>query len=145
MVNKPKKQGTEWETKVVEWFRRMGLRAMRLAEGGNKDEGDVLAETGFGLVWVECKSAERLNVTRVLEKARAKSPKPASTVLFWKRLTKKEGAKRRSPDGTPVVVCMGLDTYGELIGARHAHWSGNGLDRHESGLRLELAPDSSEG
>ena len=43
MVNKPKKQGTTFETLQVNLINKYNIhhKARRLAEGGNKDEGDV--------------------------------------------------------------------------------------------------------
>lgn len=116
-MSRPKDQGTRFETWTVDWLKNTGqLNPRRLAEGGSNDEGDVRFDTHFEGPWtVECKAAERLNVTRVLSKARAKSPEPRQTVLFWKRLVKGDG-KRRKPDGEPVVVVMGLDTFAQLIG-----------------------------
>jgi hypothetical protein len=115
-VSRAKAQGTAFETWVVNWLKAIGqINPRRLAEGGSNDEGDVRFDTHFEGSWtIECKSAERLNVTRVLSKARAKSPEPQQTVLFWKRLVKSDG-KRRKPDGEPIVVCMGIDTFERLI------------------------------
>ena len=81
-MNKPKSQGTAFETWTVNWLKNTGqLNPRRLAEGGSNDEGDVRFDTHFEGVWtIECKSAERLNVTRVLSKAREKSPEPRHTV-----------------------------------------------------------------
>lgn len=118
-MSKPKAQGTRFETWMVNWLNRIeGVVASRLAEGGIQDQGDIRWYDMFEDVWVaECKATQALNVTRVLSKARLKSPNPKTTVLFWKRLTKTQpGAKRRTPDGEPVVVVMGLDTFHHLIG-----------------------------
>ena len=116
-MNKPKMQGTTFETWTVNWLNKVkGVVAERMAEGGTNDVADVRFTTPNGTVWyVECKSAERLNVTRVLSKARIKAPDGQHTVLAWKRLVK-SGGKRRTPDGEPVVVVMGLDTFHTLIG-----------------------------
>lgn len=116
-MNKPKVQGTSFETWIVNWANAvLGFgRAERLAEGGSKDEGDVRINLPFERWYVEAKATQTLNVTRVLGKAREKSPDPKRTVLMWKRLVKlKDGQKKRRPDGEKIVVVMGLDTY-ELL------------------------------
>jgi hypothetical protein len=122
-MSRPRDQGTRFESWLVDWLKRISpwiVTAYRLAEGGSNDEGDVRFVDAYDEEWtVECKATQTLNVTRVLGKARAKSPAPATTVLFWKRLTKSTPeAKRRTPDGEPVVVVMGLDTFALLMG-RH--------------------------
>ena len=116
-MNKPRMQGTAFETWLVKWLNRIsGVVAERLAEGGSQDQGDIRFYDMFEQVWyVECKAREVLNVTRELSKARLKSPDPQHTVLAWKRLVK-NGGKRRVSDGEPVVIVMGLDTLHSLLG-----------------------------
>lgn len=122
MTNKPKMQGTRWETQVVTLLKSfIGVRSQRrIAEGGLKDIGDITWKDYTGSVWIgECKATQTLNATRVLGKARVKSPHPKTTVLFWKRLTKlKGGQKKRTPDGEAAVVVMGLDTFRLLMESR---------------------------
>lgn len=119
-MSKPKAQGTAFETWIVKRLSTLeGVveRVWRLAEGGMHDQGDIefwLSVTPERWV-VEAKARERLNVPRELSKARLKSGVPSRTVLFWKRLTLKDGNTKRTPDGEPVVVCMGLDTFESLI------------------------------
>jgi hypothetical protein len=117
-LSKSKQQGTAFESWVVNWLRSFGqMNPRRIAEGGSKDEGDVTFDTHFDGRWIiECKATQTLNVTRVLGKARVKSPNPKQTILMWKRLTKSEGNKRRTPDGESIVVVMGLDTFEYLLG-----------------------------
>jgi len=117
-MNKPKMQGTAFESWCVRAMQMMGLDAKRIAEGGSKDLGDVEINAGNRTWFMECKSTQTLNVTRVLGKARTKSGSPRFTVLAWKRLTKlKEGQKKRRPDGEPIVVSMGWDTFEILLDA----------------------------
>ena len=119
-MSKPKAQGTRWETQIVERFKAAGIYARRIAEGGSKDIGDVLAATEASGEWViEAKATQTLNVTRVLGKAKVKSG-VKNTVLIWKRLTKSEGNSRRTPDGEPVVVVMSFESFIKLLeGVRH--------------------------
>jgi hypothetical protein len=119
MVNRPKMQGTAFESWMVKWLNaidELSSTARRIAEGGSNDEGDVEWEDHAGYNWIgECKATQTLNVTRVLGKARKKS-KADHTVLFWKRLTKKKGDQlKRTPDGEPIVVVMALDTFKTLM------------------------------
>jgi hypothetical protein len=119
-MSKPKQQGTKFETWLVNWLLKVrGVEtAYRLHEGGKYDEGDVRLVDGYGQEWtIECKATQTLNVTRVLSKARLKAPDGRHTILAWKRLTKTTpDAKRRTPDGEPVVFVMGADTFHTLIG-----------------------------
>ena len=121
-MNKPKMQGTAFESWLVKWLDRIEevTEPRRIAEGGSKDIGDVEWEDYAGDIWIaECKATQTLNVTRVLGKARAKSGRSLTTVLFWKRLTKlKPGQERRSSDGEPVVIVMALDTFKMLMADR---------------------------
>jgi hypothetical protein len=57
-----------------------------------------------------------LNVTRELAKAIKKS-KSDFTALIWKRLVKTDG-NRRQPDGVPIVVCLPLETFCEIVESR---------------------------
>jgi hypothetical protein len=120
-VNKPKAAGTAWESWIVKHFVSRGIHAERIAEGGSLDLGDVRIVMGSGqVVIVEAKATQTLNVTRVLSKARIKSKQGRLTVLMWKRLVKLQpGKQRRVPDGEPVVVVMGLDTFDMLMD----HWN----------------------
>jgi hypothetical protein len=119
-MSKPKAQGTAFETWLVNWLLKVrGVEtAYRLHEGGKYDEGDVRFVDGYGTEWtVECKARQNLNVTQALSKARLKSGDGVHTVLAWKKLTRtKPDAKRRTPDGEPVVIIMGLDTFHALVG-----------------------------
>ena len=121
MVNKPKQQGTAWESQAVKWLQTIGglTGVRRIAEGGAKDIGDIEWHDAAGYEWIgECKATKTLNVTRVLGKARSKSTHPHRTVLLWKRLTKSKGNTKRTPDGEPVVVVMGIDTFETLMRSR---------------------------
>lgn len=118
MANRPKQQGTAFESWIVTWLKQNGIEtAYRLAEGGSKDQGDVrFVDLGEEEWTIEAKATQALNVTRVLGKARRKAPDRRRTILMWKRLTKsKPDAKRRTPDGEAIVVVMGIDTFEDLI------------------------------
>jgi hypothetical protein len=111
-MNKPKKQGTEWESEIVRRAKEAGFDARRLAEGGSTDEGDVeLVSGGGGRMVVEAKHRSNLNVHKELLKAEGKTKYP--TVIFWKRLGRKDGNTRRTADGPPVVV-MSMETFFDL-------------------------------
>lgn len=116
-MNRPKMQGTSWESWLVNRFKSIGLFSQRIAEGGSKDRGDLEIVLANGMTFiVEAKSTQTLNVTRVLNKARIKSGDGVMTVLAWKRLVKlKDGQKKRRPDGEPMVVVMGIDTFELLL------------------------------
>lgn len=89
MANRPKKQGTEWESELVRRAHDRGLMASRLAEGGSADDGDV---------WVINPPGDASN-TRV--------------ALAWKRLTGSGG--HRTPDGVRDGVFITTDDFLELV------------------------------
>ena len=123
VVNKPKAQGTAFETFLVKHFTKHGLESERIAEGGMADLGDVRVEgllTCFRKMgWVlEAKATQVLNVTRELDKARKKAG-THPVALVWKRLVKTE-TERRGADGVGVVVVIDLETFTALIGGSQA-------------------------
>ncbi len=116
MVNKPKAQGTAWESNIVERLKMEGFYAKRIAEGGAKDEGDVGFHDVTGEHWIiEAKATANLNVSQTLAKAKAKAPLGTLSAVVWKKLTRKGDNQRRTPDGEPVVVVMDWDTYMLLV------------------------------
>lgn len=107
-MSKQKQQGTKLETFVAKM-----LDGERIAEGGMNDKGDVKFVWNGNEFFVECKARQSLNVTRELAKAIKKS-KSNFTALVWKRLVKTSG-QRRQPDGVPIIVCLTLDTFIEIV------------------------------
>ena len=89
-MNKPKRQGTAWETDVVQAFQLHNLPAGRYPEGGSNDLGDV---------WVG-------------EVYLPGDPLPTVT-LAWKRLI--GDGPRRQPDGDRDVIVIGLGDFIELL------------------------------
>lgn len=92
MVRRNKDQGTEWETQTVKDLKAIGYQADRIAEAGQNDRGDVEAYQ-----WGSEVDAEPM------------------VVLFWKRLVRKPGQKRRVPDGERDVVVLRKEDFLRLI------------------------------
>jgi hypothetical protein len=113
-MNRPKKQGTAAETRIVTIHQSRGILAHRLAEGGRNDLGDVeiYPTTGPSLIVGEVKDKERLNAADALDKAVRKSG-TSRTVLFWTQRYG-EGLRRR----TRRVVVIPEALWLELIGGR---------------------------
>lgn len=88
MPNKPKQQGTTWETAIVRRFKADNIHAARLPLRGQRGEPDL--EVGVPS-WDQ--------------------PLP---VVMWKRLVKARGSKKRVPDGEKEVVVLGLDDFVHL-------------------------------
>ena len=107
-MSKQKQQGTKLETFVAKM-----IDGERIAEGGMNDKGDVKFVWNGNEFFVECKARQSLNVTRELAKAIKKS-KSNFTALVWKRSVKTSG-QRRQPDGVPIIVCLTLDTFIEIV------------------------------
>ena len=109
-MNPSKRAGTAWETSIVNQAHLKGLKAWRLAEGGENDPGDIAIQTPSGDTYViEAKHRSQLNIHAALSKAAAKAVAadlPFSVVgvaVAWKRLVSKGGARRVSA-GAPVMA-----------------------------------------
>jgi hypothetical protein len=119
MKTKPKQLGTAWESEIVELLRWAGMHPRRLAEGGQRDEGDIEFYDRTGERWVvEAKATANLNITRTLAKAKDKAMGMAPVALVWKKLTRKGDNQRRTPDGERVVVIIDWETFMSLITRR---------------------------
>ena len=115
MVNKAKKQGTTYETNIVNRLNKNNnFKSQRFAEGGSKDLGDVQLFVEDQEYFIEAKSRQNLNLHQSLEKAIEKSSN-VNTVLFWKKLKRKGENKRRTNDGMPEVVSMSYDLFIKLL------------------------------
>jgi Holliday junction resolvase len=119
MVNKPKIQGTRFETQTKELLQSWGHKAYRLAEGGLKDKGDVQAEINNGMlpmpeIIFECKARQALNIHQTYAKAKEKAgSKPL--VLAWKKLLRKGDNKKRTADGISTLYIIDEDLLKELL------------------------------
>lgn len=127
MVNKPKKQGTTFETHQVNKINNYNQhhKARRLAEGGNKDEGDVeFFRVDYMLPnerWImECKARQAFNLHQGLAKAKRKAGKNP-VVIAWKKLVKQQGKQRRGPDGETTIYCMDEKTFFALLEGRRVN------------------------
>jgi len=112
LVNKPKIQGTRFETATVNLLKSWGFKAYRLAEGGMKDEGDVQVEVPDDII-LECKARQNLNIHQTYHKAKQKTDKPI--ILAWKKLVNKGSSARRSPDGVTSLYIIDEDLLKELL------------------------------
>jgi hypothetical protein len=84
-MNKPKQQGTAWETSLVNQAQEVGLMAGRFPEGGMHDVGDV---------WIN------------------DLPRKAGYIpaVAWSRLVKQDGSRRHA-DGERTVVVIALEDF----------------------------------
>ena len=115
MVNKAKKQGTNYETNIVNRLNKNeNFRSQRFAEGGSNDLGDIQLFYKEEEYFIEAKSRQNLNLHQSLEKAIEKSGH-INTVLFWKKLKRKGANKRRTNDGIPEVVSMSYELFVKLL------------------------------
>ena len=116
MVNKAKKQGTTYESNIVSRLdANQDFKVQRLAEGGSLDKGDVeLIVNNKDIYYIEAKSRQNLNIHQTLDKALEKSDSK-NTVVFWKKLKRKQGNSKRTNDGVPEVVCMTYELFTDLL------------------------------
>ena len=115
MVNKAKKQGTTYETNIVNRLNtNKSFKSQRFAEGGSNDLGDIQLLVGEEEYFIEAKSRQNLNIHQSLDKAIDKSGSE-NTILFWKKLKKRDGNSRRSSDGMPEVVTMSYELFVKLM------------------------------
>ena len=120
MVNKPKIQGTAFETLTVNKLNDYGFKAKRLAEGGSKDEGDIECEVPFTSILpyprviLEAKHRANLNVHQTLAKAKEKAG-DLDVILAWKKTKRKNNSKVRVADGERVVYIVDEDLMFRLL------------------------------
>tara|TARA_B100000927_G_scaffold282018_1_gene268208 strand:+ start:455 stop:847 length:393 start_codon:yes stop_codon:yes gene_type:complete len=120
MVNKPKIQGTAFETLTVNKLNEYGFKARRLAEGGSKDEGDIECEVPFTSILpyprviLEAKHRANLNVHQTLAKAKDKAGN-SDVILAWKKTKRKNNSKVRVADGERVVYIVDEDLMFRLL------------------------------
>lgn len=120
MVNKPKIQGTAFETLTVNKLNEYGFKARRLAEGGSKDKGDVECEVPFASILpyprviLEAKHRANLNVHQTLAKAKEKAG-DLDVILAWKKTKRKNNSKVRVADGERVVYIVDEDLMFRLL------------------------------
>tara|TARA_E500000331_G_C16949551_1_gene579880 strand:- start:312 stop:665 length:354 start_codon:yes stop_codon:yes gene_type:complete len=115
MVNKAKKQGTNYETNIVNRLNKQdNFKSQRFAEGGSNDLGDVQLFVKNEEYFIEAKSRQNLNLHQSLGKAIDKSGN-VNTILFWKKLKRKGSNKRRTNDGMPEVVTMSYELFVKLL------------------------------
>ena len=70
MVNKAKKQGTNYETNIVNRLNKVNnFKAQRFAEGGSNDLGDIQLFIEDEEFFIEAKSRQNLNLHQTLDKA----------------------------------------------------------------------------
>ena len=85
MVNKAKKQGTNYETNIVNRLNdNVNLRSQRFAEGGSNDLGDIQLFAKDEEYFIEAKSRQNLNLHQSLDKAIEKS----GYIIFKKKINK---------------------------------------------------------
>ena len=115
MVNKAKKQGTNYETNIVNRLNKIdNFRAQRFAEGGSNDLGDIQLYIDDAECFIEAKSRQNLNLHQTLDKAINKSG-DINTLVFWKKLKRKSNNERRSNDGVPEVISMSYELIVKLL------------------------------
>ena len=120
MVNKPKIQGTAFETLTVNKLNDYGFKAKRLAEGGSKDEGDIECEVPFTSILpyprviLEAKHRANLNVHQTLAKAKEKAG-DSDVILAWKKTKRKNNSKVRVADGERTVYIVDEDLMFRLL------------------------------
>ena len=119
MVNKPKIQGTAFETLTVNKLNDYGFKAKRLAEGGSKDLGDIECENTFlnilpyPKIILEAKHRANLNVHQTLFKSKEKAG--GDVILAWKKTKRKGNSKVRVADGERVVYIVDDDLMFKLL------------------------------
>lgn len=115
MVNKAKKQGTNYETNIVNRLNKIdNFKAQRFAEGGSNDLGDIQLFINDEEFFIEAKSRQNLNLHQTLDKAINKSG-DINTLVFWKKLKRKSNNERRSNDGVPEVISMSYELFVKLL------------------------------
>lgn len=119
MTNRPKQQGTAWETALCRVLNAIpGVDAERLAEAGCNDLGDIRILTpALPPIVVEAKARERLSLHEALSAARRKAH-PHDAVIAWRRLVRRQPDHvRRQTAGDGPIIAMSLALFCELLAA----------------------------
>lgn len=67
IVNKPKRAGTAWESAVCRYLNERGLKVVRRALTGGKDQGDIYGLDNWTL---ECKAERSIDLAGALNEAK---------------------------------------------------------------------------
>lgn len=92
MTNKSKAKGTRGETRVVNYLRKHGFDAKRIALHGSKDMGDIEVGTGSHILEVKAGNQAK-NVSR-------------KKLEEWRSQTLAEEANQREVTGSPIISCL---------------------------------------
>jgi Holliday junction resolvase len=120
MVNKPKIQGTKFETETVNKLNNYGFKSKRLAEAGINDEGDIECFNEFSnkipkpRIVLEAKHRQALNVHQTMAKAKEKAG-DSDVILAWKKTIKKNNSRVRVADGERIVYIVDEDLLFRLL------------------------------
>ena len=90
------------------------FKAQRFAEGGSNDLGDIQLFIDDEEFFIEAKSRQNLNLHQTLDKAINKSGEE-NTLVFWKKLKRKNNNERRTNDGVPEVISMSYELFVKLL------------------------------
>ena len=69
MANKNGRKGSQFETDVLKWLRKIGFLAERLTKAGAKDEGDIVCIASGETYILELKNRKALNLPEFWEEA----------------------------------------------------------------------------
>lgn len=68
-----KQKGSQFETDVMRWLRKMGVIAERLTKAGAKDEGDIMAIVAGQTYILELKNRKALNLPTFWKEAKVEA------------------------------------------------------------------------
>ena len=69
MANKNGRKGSQFETDVMKWLRKMGVMAERLTKAGAKDEGDMVVIISGETFILELKNVKKLDLPKFWSEA----------------------------------------------------------------------------
>lgn len=73
MSSANKRKGTQFETDIMKWFRKMGAVAERLTKAGAKDEGDLVVVVAGKTYIMELKNRKKLDLSAFWSEAQVES------------------------------------------------------------------------
>lgn len=74
MSNPARRKGTEWEHRLVRYFRDLGLKAEALRQAGKNDEGDIAVIDDDGFVYlVEAKAEKAIDLSGYVNQAKVEA------------------------------------------------------------------------
>lgn len=115
MTNRSKAIGSEWERRLLDYFRANFGNGERLALAGINDEGDLWFQWNGQAYVIEAKAEKSLNLSSYVQEAEREAGNWHRSRPIWGRPYWAAISKRRNHGVGKAYVTMTLDEYVRLV------------------------------